>query len=68
MKTGVLKPNGGNCIFVESYAFKSPSAAAAVVNGRPANGTIEWKVQGQSKTYKQWEAEQLATQTDGAAA
>jgi len=25
--------------------MKASSAAAAVVNGRPANGTIEWKLQ-----------------------
>jgi len=25
--------------------MKAPSAAAAVVNGRPASGTIEWKLQ-----------------------
>lgn len=63
LKMGVLRPDGAVCVFTEDYAFKSPSAAAAVVNGRPANGTIEWKVQGQPTTYKQWEAEQLANQT-----
>ncbi|MHC2552302.1 GIY-YIG nuclease family protein [Bradyrhizobium elkanii] len=62
VKTGVIVPQGQNRVFVESYAFKSPSAAAAVVTGRPANGTIEWKVKGQGKTYKDWEAEQLALQ------
>jgi len=33
--------------------------AAAVVNGRPANGTIEWKLIS-GKTYKEWEQEKLA--------
>jgi hypothetical protein len=60
VRMGMLVEQGANRVFRENYAFKSPSAAAAVVNGRPANGTIEWKVQGQGKTYKQWEAEQLA--------
>ena len=50
-------------IFKEDYAFRSPSAAAAVVLGRPANGTTEWKVRGQEKTYKKWEREQI-TQLD----
>lgn len=45
--------------FEENYAFKSPSAAAAVINGRNSNGTLEWKLQGTSKTYKEWEAEKL---------
>ena len=52
-----LSSRGRNEFSARNAAFKSPSAAAAVVNGRPANGTIEWKVQGQNKTYKQWEAE-----------
>lgn len=59
VRMDILAEQGANRVFRENYAFKSPSAAAAVVNGRPDNGTIEWKVQGQSKTYKQWEAEQL---------
>lgn len=58
--TGVLEERGTHCAFVKSYGFKSTSAAAAVVNGRPANGTIEWKQVGTGKTYKTWEAEQLA--------
>ena len=62
VKMGVLRAEGELSVFTENYAFKSPSAAAAVVNRRPANGTIEWKVKGQGKTYKQWEAEQLAHQ------
>ena len=36
-----------------------PSAAASVVVGRIANGTTEWKVRGQKKTYKEWEREQI---------
>lgn len=62
VKTGVLKSSGGHRIFETGYAFKSPSAAAAVVTGRPANGTVEWKIKGQSKTYKEWETEQLAVE------
>ncbi|MFH7321332.1 DUF4357 domain-containing protein [Desulfurivibrio sp. D14AmB] len=44
---------------MKNDAGKSPSAAAAVVNGRPANGTIEWKLQATGQTYKEWEAEKL---------
>lgn len=60
-KTGVLVANGQQCIFAKSYAFRSPSAAAAVVNGRPTNGTVEWKVAGTGQTYKAWEAGELGT-------
>lgn len=62
VKTGVLVDRGNLRVFSTSYAFNSPSAAAAVIQGRPANGTIEWKIPGTSKTYKQWEAESLQQQ------
>ncbi len=45
---------------MENYAFKSPSAAAAVVNGRPSNGNAEWRIRASGKTYKDWEEEKLA--------
>ncbi|MDR9424343.1 MAG: GIY-YIG nuclease family protein [Marinobacter sp.] len=61
--SGVLKPEGELAIFTEHYAFKSPSAAAAVVNGRPTNGTTEWRLPG-GITYKAWEAEKLEQEAD----
>lgn len=57
--TGVLVEQGPGRVFSDNYAFRSPSAAAAVVNGRPANGTTEWKL-ANGKTYKEWEADKLA--------
>lgn len=38
---------------------------AEVFNGRPTNGTIEWKVKGTAKTYKDWEAEKLTREQGG---
>lgn len=58
-KTGVLVAQGEYCVFSEPYAFASPSAAAAVILGRAANGTTEWKT-ADGMTYKEWEAAQLA--------
>ena len=60
-RTEGLIENGTNCVFNKNYAFRSTSAAAAVVHGRPANGTTEWKVFGTGQTYKAWEAGQLDT-------
>lgn len=37
--------------FQTNVSFSSPSAAAAVVLGRAANGRTEWKVVGTSQTY-----------------
>lgn len=59
LRAGTLAVDGSQCRFTRNYAFRSPSAAAAVVNGRPANGTIEWK-DANGATYKEWEARQLA--------
>lgn len=54
-RTGVLVPQGEGCVFSQDYAFKSPSAAAAVVNGRPSNGAVEWRLEGGATTYREWE-------------
>ncbi len=56
---GILVADGKIRVFSQNYAFNSPSAAAAVVNGRPASGPMEWKVEGTGKNYKKWEAEEL---------
>jgi hypothetical protein len=56
---GVISVQEGVGIFAENYAFSSPSAAAAVVAGRTANGRISWKFAGSTKTYADWDAEQL---------
>jgi hypothetical protein len=59
VNSGVLSPAGQTLKFTQNVAFASPSAAGAVVNGRPTNGTTEWKIEGSGKTYKAWEAERL---------
>jgi hypothetical protein len=58
-RMGVLVAQGEACVFTQNYAFKSPSAAAAVVNGRPTNGTFEWRLEGGGMTYKEWEHQRL---------
>lgn len=61
---GVIVEQGQHCTFAQSYAFQSPSAAAAVVLGRPANGTTEWVNTTTRQTYKEWEASRIeAAQT-----
>lgn len=45
--------------FTQDYAFNSPSAAAAVILGRAANGRTEWKQQKTDITYAQWQEQQL---------
>lgn len=57
---GVLVADGGEHLtFSDDYAFSSPSAAAAVVCGRAANGRTSWLVEGSGQTYAAWQEQQL---------
>ncbi len=59
IESGILIPDdaSGRYIFKESFAFRSPSAAAAIVLDRNANGRVEWKVVGQKMTYHEWQSQ-----------
>ena len=54
----VLVPDETSYQFTQDYAFSSPSMAAGVVLGRPANGRIEWKNK-DGKTLKMIQEEGL---------
>jgi len=47
--------DSGVRVFRNAVSFASPSAAAAVILGRAANGRTEWKVQGTKQTYADWQ-------------
>jgi hypothetical protein len=64
VRAGILQKKGEHRVFKTNYAFKSPSAAASVVNGYFSNGSW-WKIKGQNKTYYQWEIEELAGSSMG---
>lgn len=56
---GVIAPNADNLyVFTQPYSFASPSAAAAVVLDRNANGRTEWKVKSSKRTYADWKLAQ----------
>ncbi|EZQ18202.1 endonuclease [Halopseudomonas bauzanensis] len=60
IEEGVLVTDGGEHLtFNDDYAFSSPSAAAAVVCGRAANGRTSWVVEGSGQTYAAWQDQQL---------
>lgn len=48
---GVLLPAGDGWTFAQDYVFASPSTAAGVVQGRAANGRLDWKTR-EGKTLK----------------
>lgn len=64
---GVLIPTSDQQLneFASDYLFSSPSAAAAVVAGRSANGRTHWLVQGSKQTYGEWQAEQVSEASRG---
>jgi hypothetical protein len=41
---GIVSPLNGKLTFTKDHLFTSPSAAAAIVMGRSANGLTEWKL------------------------
>lgn len=62
---GVLVEGGGDLlIFSDDHAFSSPSAAAAVVSGRAANGREAWRVEGTKQTYAAWQDQQVNAVAD----
>ena len=77
IKSGKLVPGDNDRLrFTEDVAFRRPSAASAVILGRPDNGRVSWKVSGSNLTYGDWQSEQVAktaseasnTEDDGEAA
>lgn len=63
-ESGVLRPvDDGLRRFVSTYAFASPSAAAAAVTGRTANGRREWKVKSTGQSYGDWQDQQVNAAT-----
>ena len=55
----VPSPAGDLMVFIRNVHFKAPSAAAAVVLGRNANGRKEWKIKNTSTTYAEWQERQI---------
>lgn len=55
----------GALVFAENTSFNSPSAASAVVLGRPDNGRTSWLVLGTETTYADWSEHQAAKEQLG---
>ncbi len=54
---GVLKSAGEGFVFAQDYVFASPSTAAGVVQGRAANGRVDWKTK-DGRTLKDLQEEE----------
>jgi hypothetical protein len=55
---GVLVYRGDHLDFAQDYLFNSPSTAAGVVQGRSANGRIDWK-DNSGRTLREFQEEKM---------
>ena len=61
---GTLRDEGGRLVFTRDTAFRSPSAASAVILDRNDNGRTTWRVKGKrGTTYADWQEAQVAAVT-----
>ncbi|MDG1471742.1 MAG: GIY-YIG nuclease family protein [Ascidiaceihabitans sp.] len=60
---GTLAVENNNTVFTKDYAFSSPSAASAVLNGRSSNGRQDWREKQSGLKYVEWEAAQILEDT-----
>ena len=59
--TLVASSEGNTLVFMHDQVFASPSAAAAVVAGRSANGRKEWKLANGNANYGEWQNQNIET-------
>ncbi|MBE7619352.1 GIY-YIG nuclease family protein [Komagataeibacter sp. FNDCR1] len=60
VRSGILQLSGEHRVFTKDYAFRSPSAAAAVVFGHAVSGPAAWKLEDNPDiTFRDWQAQQL---------
>ena len=65
LEEGVLRLEEAGAVFAEDYAFRSPSAAGSVMNGRSCNGRLEWRRADDGRSYGEWERDQLEDEQVG---
>ncbi|MFT6025207.1 MAG: hypothetical protein ACI9PY_003341 [Ascidiaceihabitans sp.] len=63
LANGTLFLQGPLAVFTKDYAFSAPSAAAAIIFGRAANGRTAWKHAASGNTFGEWEASQISEET-----
>ena len=63
IEEGKLEEKGDSYIFKENVEFIAITAAAQVVSGQSISGKIAWKTTSK-KTYDEWEAESIASDTE----
>lgn len=65
VRSGILQMAGTHRVFTKDYAFRSPSAAAAVVFGHSVSGPAAWKLESNPNiSFRDWQARQLDAVTE----
>ncbi|PAK77018.1 GIY-YIG nuclease family protein [Acetobacter fabarum] len=65
VRSGILQMAGTHRVFTKDYAFRSPSAAAAVVFGHSVSGPAAWKLESNPDiSFRDWQAHQLDAATE----
>ncbi|UEL27980.1 GIY-YIG nuclease family protein [Pseudarthrobacter sp. L1SW] len=66
LKSGQLVQDGEDtAIFAQDIVFRSPSAAAAIVAGRAANGRVEWRIPGTGISFGSWQNQDVESNFGG---
>jgi hypothetical protein len=66
LKSGQLVQDGEvSAIFSQDIVFRSPSAAAAIVAGRAANGRVEWRIPGTGVSFGNWQNQDVESNFGG---
>ena len=58
----LVEASTGERVFSQDHGFSSPSAAAAVISGRSANGRTKWTLSGKKQNYGDWQNELLSAE------
>jgi len=59
----LVEASTGERVFSQDHGFSSPSAAAAVISGRSANGRTKWTLVGKKQNYGDWQSELVSAET-----
>ena len=58
----LVEASTGERAFSQDHGFSSPSAAAAVISGRSANGRTKWTLVGKKQNYGDWQNELVSAE------
>lgn len=66
LKSGQLVQDGEDtAVFAQDIVFRSPSAAAAIVAGRAANGRAEWRIPVTGVSFGSWQNQEVESNFGG---